>query len=344
MMKSINLFITHTPFQIYISSQIIHSIQAFSHEDNYLIIECEYDRKYLDESIWSDVIYFDNVGGSTFGREKYSKCENNYKKIQRIINSSENINIFFSDIAWPMNNRLFFDSKLQKKIQYHLISDGLGLYTTPAVTFNLFCRGILKSINGWLNIGAKYRNYFGSQFGLDRFEIKKIYAPCSNLLNNPSHMKINIPLESFSQKTVFDKTKCIFLDQPYWLLVESEDWKEIRNKVVNYIKSLEIRNLFYKNHHKGRVEEENYFKTQGFCLVTDRRCIEEIIIEEGYGTVISYDSSALLNLKVTYQNDIRCIAIYNDMIIKKENGYNENVSKKVFNLFNIVGVEVIRNV
>jgi hypothetical protein len=337
-MKNTNIFITHSPFQIFVSEQIIRNIKKFSHEENFLLIEYDYDYKYLDKYIWSDIIFLDNVGGNTFGRDKYLKCENNYNKIISLVSSFDNINVFFSDIAWPMNNRLFFDSVLQKKVQYYLISDGLGLYTSPKVTISLFCRGFLKSINGWLKIGVKYRNYLGSVFGLERSEIKKIYAPCAKLLNCQSDKKVDIHLNSFSQKTIFDRQKCIFIDQPYWVLIDAENWKEIRSKAINYVKSLGISNLFYKNHHRGRVEEANHFKSHGFCLINDKRCIEEIVIEQGYGTVISYDSSALFNLKATYRDDIRCIALF----ISKKSGFNENVSEKVLSLFNLVGVEVIR--
>ena len=306
------------------------------------MIEYDYEYKYLDKSIWKDIIYLDIVGGNTFGRGKYLKCEKNYNKIISLINSFDSINVFFSDIAWPMNNRLFFDPVFQKKVQYNLISDGLGLYGMEKVTFALFYRGGVKRIIGWLKIGSKYRNYRGSAFGLDRSGIKKIYAPYTKLINCPSHKKVDIYLSNSSQKIIFDRKKCIFLDQPYWCTMDADNWKEIRSKIMNYIKSLGIKKIAYKNHHRGRIEEEDYFKEHGFSLIKDKRCIEEIIIEKGYGTVISYDSSALFNLKVTYRDEIRCISLRNDFVLSRQSGYNENVHKIVSNLFSLVGVEKIR--
>jgi len=306
------------------------------------LIEYDYDKKYLDKSIWNDIIFLDYVGESVLGRDKYSKCEKNYDLIASLIISFDSVNLFLSDIAWPMNNRLFFDSVLQKKVQYNLISDGLGLYALPKITFTLFYRGWLKSIVGRLNMGVKYRNYSGAVFGLDRNEIRKVYTPCTKLLNCPSHKKVDVYLGSFSRETVFDKQKCVFLDQPLWNVIDAENWEIIRSKAINVIKSLGINNIVYKNHYRSRIEEEKFFEEQGFRSIKDKRCIEEIVIEEGYGTVISYRCSALFNLKVTYGDRIRCISLWNNIVASKYSGYNENVTEKDSNIFDLVGVEKIR--
>ena len=333
-----NIFVVHTPFQVFLSEMMIGYRAEFQNCKNVLLLEFPHRFKHTNHTLWSDVIFLENVGNSTLGRERYLKCENNLGLVRKLVDKNPKSSLFLSDIAWPMNNRLFFDRRLRQTVVFCLISDGLGTYLLPKITKMLFFRGMVKYLNGLIHLGIKYRNYLGSQFGVDRKKIKYIYAPNVSFVDCDLSKKKEI-LTASMKRPHFDRFKCIFLETNGWLVVKEKDWNLIRTNTVRFLKSLGA-DIYYKNHPFGRKEEEVYYRSQGFGIIEDNRCAEQIIAEKGFGIAISYVSSTLFNLKSMYQDKIRCIALSNKTL-NSSTDYNENKRDEVYELFRKVDVEVI---
>ena len=335
-----NIFITHTPFHVFIAEIIVKNIFCSSKYKNIILPELNRNYKNINNDLWSKIEFLENVGCSTVGRERFLMSEKNIEVIKQYTNKDVETHLFISDIAWPMNNRIFFDKHLRSRVKYCLFSDGLGTYSLPKVTRTLFLRGLAKSINGLLHRGVRYNNYIGNQFGLDREKIKYIYAPNVKLVDCNVSKKKEVPFNSAHGEGNFSKEKCLFLDQPFWRNIQADKWNSIREVSVNYIRSLGIKELFYKNHHFGRKEDEIYYKSQGFNIVNSNKCAEQIVTEEGFGTVISYLGSALFNLKCMYNSNLHCVSLFSNTI-SLATGFNDNKSEKIIDLFRDVNVEII---
>lgn len=335
-----NIFIAHTYFHVFIAEIIIRNILNRSGYENVILLEFNQNYNFINRGLWSKIEFLENVGGSTLGHKKFLMSENNLKIIKRYLNDDMEIFLFISDIAWPMNNRVFFDKQLRDRVKYCLFSDGLGTYALPKVTKTLFLRSLAKSLNGLLHFGVRYNSYLGNQFGLDRKEIEYIYAPNVKLIECEASKKKEVSLGTSNGIVNFNRRKCLFLDQPFWINIQESNWHEIREMSIKFIKSLNIKEPYYKNHIFGRKEEEIYFKNQGFHIINSNKCAEQIVAENDFGIVVSYISSALFNLKCIYNNKLRCISLFNKTI-SSANGYNDNTTKKILDLFNYVNVEMI---
>jgi len=342
---TLNIFIVHSPFHVFMAEQIVRNIHAISttisKSKNVLLLELNSDYKHINYELWSDIVFLENVGRSTLGRKRFLMSEKNMGIVRKFVDNSRQSYLFISDIAWPMNNRLFFDKYLRKKVTYCLFSDGIGTYALCKITRALFVRGLAKSLNGFFRRGIKYKNYLGSQFGLDRKEIKYIYAPHVKLIACETSKKKETPLYA-AQEVKFDKSKCLFLDEPYWTVMGAKEWHLLREAAVNFLKSLDVKEYYYKSHHLGRREEEIFFEKHGCNILNTNKCAEQIIAENDFGIVVSYHSSALFNLKCMYHDKLRCISLSNKS--KKRSpflDYNDNTSEKVFDLFNDVNVEMV---
>jgi len=335
-----NIFIVHTPFHIYIAEIIVKNILSGSRFENVILLELNRDYKNINNNLWSTIELLENVGGSTLGRKQFLMSEKNIELIKQYANKDMETRIFMSDIAWPMNNRIFFDKHLRSRVKYCLFSDGLGTYALPKVTRVLFIRGLAKSLNGLIHHGVRYTNYLGSQFGLDRKEIEYIYAPNVQLIECEPSKKKEVSFDAIHGAVNFNKEKCIFLDQPYWVCIQDSNWQAIRENSIKFISSLDIKERYYKNHYFGRKEEEIYFENQGFKIIHSNKCAEQIVAENNFGIVVSYASSALFNLKCIYHDELRCIALFSEAI-RTGNGYNDNKSETLIDLFNAVNVEIV---
>jgi hypothetical protein len=335
-----NIFIAHTPFHIFIAEMIVKNIFRRSKYENVIFLELSRDYQNVNCDIWSKIAYLENVGSSTLGRKRYLMSEKNIDIIKLYTDKDMETHLFMSDIAWPMNNRIFFDEHLRCSVKYCLFPDGLGTYASPKVTKALFIRGFAKSVNGLLHRGVGYKNYLGDQMGLDRKEIEYIYAPNAKLIDCDPSKKKEVSFDTIHGAVKFNKEKCLFLDQPYWFHMQDSNWQKITEMAVKSIKLLGIKELYYKNHHFGRKAEEIYFKSQGFNIINSNKCAEQIVAENDFGIVVSYVSSALFNLKCMYHDKLRCISLFSKEM-SLANGYNDNTSGKVIDLFNMVNVEII---
>ncbi len=83
-----------------------------------------------------------------------------------------------------------------------------------------------------------------------------------------------------------------------------------------------------------------YYQKQGFTLVDDKRCVEEYVMDNNHGTVVSYNSSALFNLKCIYGDNIRCISLWSDLVSSYDR-VDKGASKRLNQLFRTLGVEII---
>lgn len=335
-----NIFIVHTPFHVFIAEMIVRNGLVKYNYENVILLELNKEYNNVDNGLWSVIRYLHNVGKSTLGRKSYLLSEKNIDIIKEFAEKNKETNIFISDIAWPMNNRVFFDKYLRRETKFCLFSDGLGTYTLPKVTRALFVRGLFKSLNGLIRRGVRYTNYLGNQFGLDRKEIEYIYAPNVEFLRcNPSK-KRDVSFDSINAVENFNTEKCLFLDQPFWLHMEDSKWYEIRAVAIKFMQSLHTKDCYYKNHYFGRKEEEIYFANKGFKIIHSNQCAEQIVAENNFGIVISYNSSALFNLKCIYHNKLRCISLCSK-VISLAPGYNYNESAHVIELFKAVNVEMV---
>lgn len=337
----LNIFLTHSPFHIYIAELILKNNLLSPDAMNILLLEYEADNSnIIDHKLWSDVITLEIVGKSTIGHASYKKCEKNVNTIKNIINDNERTQIFMSDIAWPMNNRIYFDKQMRRLADLCLFSDGLGTYVRPRVTKTLYARGMIKNLNGLIKQGVRYKNYRGNQFGIDRKETKSIYAPYVNLVECEASKRIEVPFNSAVERP-FDMSKCLFLDTSGLLGLEKQDWHLLRRDAVDILKSLGFKDYYYKNHHLGQIEDTNYHKLNGFNIIDTSKSAEQIVSENNFGVIVAYFSSALFNIKCMYEDKIRCVSLYS-RILSMANGYNEDKTDKIINLFNKVNIDVIK--
>ena len=334
-----NIFVAHTPFHVFISEMIVENLDEFANCKNILLLEFNINFDHFNPGLWSDVIILEYVGRSTLGHKNYLKCETNLTLVRKLVAEDPETCIFLSDISHPINNRFFFSGKLCLKATFCLISDGLGTYLFLKITTMLYLRGIVKQLNGLIQGGVRYTNYSGSQFGVDRKEIKYIYAPNVELVDCDPAKKREVFANTMKIPKL-DQSRCILLDQPGWQLLSEEDWSTIRSATSEFLKSLVV-DLYYKKHPSGRKEDEDYYIKQGFKIIKDNRSAEEVIVNQKFGIVVSFVSSALFNLKLQYHEATRCIALYNRLLIENRTDYNENRFDEVYELFKKINIEVI---
>jgi len=314
---------------------MVTTLKEFSNVENFLILDSLKKQKNDLAEGWSEVITLDPpVGRSVVGSGR--NCRRALKIIQDICAKYNKVSLFRANLEWPLNNALIGLEHSSEIANITLCNypEGVGslLYVYPSSKQLLKTR--IKHILGFVG-GAPFYSYKGDIMGLNRSE--KIYSLMPSAIRNEQVQDI-IQIPVFKQiETNVKNDSCVFIGQNYDNYMSRGEYAKISAKAALYAKSLGYKKLFYKPHHYdiSGIELE-IFRGNNFSVINDNRTIEEIFFTEQYSCVVSYTSSALVNLKLMLSDSVRCISCFSNLIFKliKIDG------KQYRHLFEISGVEL----
>lgn len=219
---------------------------------------------------------------------------------------------------------LFFLDVLES---VNIYEDGLANYYDARSTFlnvGLLSRVIIKFF------GFKISKMNGHLAGYDLRYINELYLSHGDLAVGKKKVGRVVTLSPAPSLTEFDPGVVLFLDQNTEGVLSSEERERRIEKLLNSYNS-EI--FYYKPHHD--------FFTNFKCmrqLTVDLRQMpaEELVSVLSAGVVVSFYSSALINIKALYPR-VRCISIAADAIEIKRDGEHQSLSS----LFSKSGIECI---
>lgn len=306
-----NYYICHTPYHFYQASLIAR--QYFHKDINIAIIEG--DAKTKTDFVFKKTIRLAYVGGSVF--KAYNKIEKSVDAIVREIDNVPLSRIFLSDIAWPLCNRIYFNRNLNK-CEFNFLSDGVAAYLDKKRSTKQLAKDTLKGLLSNIFITSKYKNFYGHALGYDHAKAKGFYVPNPSIIkyavNNIHEVKLS---QTLPQKIQDTEKNILFLDQPFWLLMENS-WPQKIERTIKHIKTqFPEHNLFFKKHHRSRENESILFSKNGFKELENNYCIEELVFERKYDVIISFYSSALLHLRWILPKNTILISLTDNEIIEK---------------------------
>ena len=217
-----------------------------------------------------------------------------------------------------------------------MIIDGTLAYYNPQKSIYSFLKDTFKYAAGEFGFALRYTPYFGSVMGWERSRISEVYG--LNLLLSPIHPAKHVNIEKeISKSGNLDIKKTIFLDQPFHNHMSTSDIRSFTEDTLNFLKKEGLEDTHYKSHHFSNKDNINTFNFKKENLLDTSECIERIIPTYGFGTIVSYNSTALFTLKTIYKDNIRCIALHDKK--SRINVSKENL-KRIHELFYKSGVEL----
>lgn len=277
------------------------------------------------------------VGSTVIGSGR--KCRRAIKSIRSIYQNYQQTRFFVSDIDWPLNNALFGLKKIQPagQVMMCLFPDGLGSLLVAKPNIKRKLKNFVKSVIGKLG-GSPYYTHRGDIMGFAVSD--RIYSLMPKAISNKTKANvITIPVIEPSIPNM-NCNSCIFLGQSYDLCMPPKAHKSLCHDAAEYAKSLGYQYLYYKPHHFSTKDiEKNIFQENGFTLINDKRPIEEFFLTNQMSCVVSYNSSALVHLKMMFAEKVRCIACFGGTVIKYTNVKTGTI-KELKRVFELCGVEL----
>jgi hypothetical protein len=302
------LFVVHTPFQRLTADHMVRSIPTFAKADNILVLDCHPGSGGISE-FWKEIVKLDPpVGGSVVGRGKV--CRKALRIISAIADDYARIELLLSDIDWPLNNALFGLARKERKPSREMsicnFPDGMGslMLTYPDLYQQL--RNIVKASLSFFG-GSPYYLHGGDRMGLEVSD--KVYSLMPSALPPDIRREtITIPMIEPTDSRL-NPEGCLFVGQNYERFMSETTYRALCRRAAEFTHGLGYKDLLYKPHHfaTSSVEVE-IFQQHGFEVVRDSRPVEEMFMTDQVACVVSYNSSALVHLRMMFGERIRCIS------------------------------------
>lgn len=203
----------------------------------------------------------------------------------------------------------------------HNFSDaGINVRLIPDGAINIFSSELssskLKKQRRWLrNVGfklfpdMKYHLYEGDELGAGSEAVDRIYCFKGVETSYPRNKIYMIELPILVSSTVGADRSVLVIGQNFLQLgTASEDYiDEVSNEVYRLVKSFASNRVDYAPHPRSGYNE---FGREEYSVIdADYLCIEEQIAKGGYGHIVSCYSSALINSKIMFGEDINIYSI-----------------------------------
>ncbi|MEW5797253.1 MAG: hypothetical protein AB1772_12970 [Candidatus Zixiibacteriota bacterium] len=335
---ALNLFVAHSPFQRFIADHIVRRMPEFRDSNNYLIVDGSTQEAEVDRTGWREVTICDPpVGASVVGAGPRMRTVIQWAVY--LCRQFRATRLFLTNVQWPLNNVL--RATLRNETSWFLVEvcnypEGIGSLGLVYPDWRQKMRDTAKSVLGVLT-GVPYQPLREDLMGLERSD--RIYSLMPHLL--PEHLQAKaitippVPISSYAG----DSRTCVFLGQND-RLVPKRYRRPLAEAAASYCRLLPYTRFLFKSHHYGESQDQrNVFVGAGFEPLANSRPIEQLLATDPAACVVSFNSSALVHLKMMYGDRIRCVACFPDRFGKLA-GQRTDRADSVSSLFARCGVEI----
>jgi len=309
-----SVFVAHSPFQRFIAEHMVAAMPEFAGHRTMLVLDMPAsDPGGHTTARWASVMVVEPpLGGSILGAGR--RMRSVISQITSHLSSDERAALFLSNVQWPLNNWLAREISrppMARRVTWCNFPEGIGSLRIVHPDLRQRARDPLKSLVAAVG-GSRYYPVRGDLMGLER--CTRIYSLLPDLL--PAHLAGKVvaipgfPIDS--RATAFDT--CIFLGQ-HDRFVPDRQRRLLADRAAQHCAGLGYTRRLFKSHHYGEsAVQREAFAARGFEMMADARPIEQVMLERAVACVVSFNSSALVHLKMMFGPAIRCMSLFADEI------------------------------
>ncbi|CAM1360251.1 hypothetical protein [Tenacibaculum xiamenense] len=271
---------------------------------------------HVNKNLFSEVIY-SRISLNNQSNGSIDAITNIIRKIKeyqlildKIIRYKEekNISLYFTSLEDILANYLFFS--FNKNMKTYVVEDGTLNYYYHSIENLSLNKMWLKKIISYL-YGIRYVIYKGHSSGIEYEKVKKQYVRSPELSICPEK---SVSLPYLKRKTQLNNSVLIIGQEPYIHHFGKELYIERLKELCDLAKQndsyIDSKRVYYKPHRNGeRIDYDVLiaeFENKEVCVLSSEKSLEDLYFDElGAGSVYSFDSSALLNIYLEADDDVR---------------------------------------
>lgn len=324
-------FLTHSPYQIAFAQDLIES-SGLNSRNTILIVEGKRFSECIDLQAWGKVLFVEETHGKKFSITGKKITE----EVAGIIeNNSFGDNVLYvSDLIWPLNNEIAHNFAREFG-EVNLMEDGVGSYLSGQVGLADFFKFSIRFLAGKTRIFNEFTPFAGRFIGQDSKVISCLYVYNKMLLDcsvKGSKVK-EVKRKACNEKFLGREGCALIIGQPSGVIFKNKYIDLAKKEMSRLSKARGEKKIYYKPH--PRISDTFDLDIDAELLEREPS-VESLIKELDVSVVISFLSTALINIKATYPK-ITCVAI---IPIDKSFYRKRNLSQEVEHLLNKSNVEL----
>jgi hypothetical protein len=217
-----------------------------------------------------------------------------------------------ASVSAPHPHHLICNTLMLGRRHYpvNITEDGVGNYIASHITGTLKSKMIAKRLAAPL-LGLEYKIYKGHFTGIDDQVMDSGYFLNPELVyqneNFRSLHKITLATPSGWKSSFPPEEKILVLDQDIESMFSRYDSKLLREKLIEYVRSLNMKTL-WKFHPSQKPVMHQSLRDLNIEIIQSKEAAEVVALKHNPKYVISFFSSALKNIKSLVPNT-HCIAL-----------------------------------
>lgn len=330
-----NLFVVHSRFQVVVVQHMLQVLPELGARDSYLVLDMDGTDLPVMSRLWRGILQLQPpVGGRVL--RKGVGCRRALREIDGIVAGYDRVDLLVSDIQWPLNNALYGRYARRGRATLTGFPDGIGSLQIVYPSTWQRAKDMAKAALGRFG-GVPFVVFRGDVMGLEL--CTRIYSFLPEAIPALAPRLVRIPrLPTVGHRVTHNAL--LFVGQNYESFVPRARYLDIAASAARFAKSLGYPRLLYKPHPlENKSAASGVFRDYGFEIVTDARTVEEMFIDQQVACVVSYNSSALVHLKLLFGSAVRCVAVHNWDVLRHTN-VEPRAREKMEAVLTLCGVEL----
>jgi len=262
---------------------------------------------------FSQVIYFENPYSNQKKLSSLFIKKKNTAALKFFLKRHQGVrNVYISDIAWYLNNYIFFH---KTNVNFNLYTDGSLSDYRPIISNSSFLRSIARALLDLSIFAIPYRPYLGKVAGEDRGRISKyfVYRKSDDAFSKKNHY-LHKKSEDFSP----DANNGLYIDGCF---LESEltdsEYSEYILEAFSYMRSLGCKNISAKPHPLNKRFVLNYI-----CEITNSNLVQtddvaDVVIPSLRPSIIISHVSTVLIDYAAQHNELQVVSMLDEIMVDK---------------------------
>jgi hypothetical protein len=311
--SSVNIFLLHTPFQLYVAEYMALSMSELSGQRNVALV----DNPILEPNgdIWNEIRHIEpNIGPRLFGNAGRIKSE--VRRMEAQFSEAEHVQLFISNFDYPLGNAIYAWARTKPCVEVAAYPEGIANILRSRFGWKKKIKNRIKQLYGMMH-GLHIQNLGDDLSGLAIADVIYTLVPAVELQTRARI--VPIPRPAMDAGPSF-RHGCLICGQPLHAIMSREEHESLTQDLINLVHDLGFSRVVYKPHPREDESIDRVVVASNATVLRDSRVAEVAFDQDGFECIASFCSSALLHVKLLHGPNARAIAFRaNDVLARSNN-------------------------
>jgi hypothetical protein len=329
--RAVNIFLLHTPFQLYIAEYMALSIAEWSGRSNVALVDNPTLEPNVD--IWNEIRHIrPNIGPGLFGNAGRIKRE--IRRLEARCSTAEHVQLFISNFDYPLGNAMYAWARTKPGVEVAAYPEGIANILRSRFGWKKKIKNRIKQLYGKMH--GLYIQHLGDDLsGLAIADVIYTLLPAVELKTRARIVPIPRPATSAVPSL---RHGCLVCGQPLYAIMPREEHESLTQALIDLVHDLGFSRVVYKPHPREDESIDRVAVASNATVLRDSRVAEVAFDQDGFECIASFCSSALLHVKLLHGPNARAIAFRANDVLSRSNN-NRQFAAELKSIFVKFGVE-----